>query len=57
VEHFKAVVGIVETHGSAYGNELGLIKAQLITQGVAASDLEDPDPIKKKKVLAVCCKE
>ena len=31
VEHFKALVGIVETYGVANGNELGLIKAQLTT--------------------------
>ncbi len=29
VEHFKALVGVVDTYGSAYGNKPGLIKAQL----------------------------
>jgi hypothetical protein len=57
VEHFKALVGIVETYSGTYGNELGLIKAQLIAQKKAAADLDDPNPIKKKKVLAMCRKE
>jgi hypothetical protein len=30
VEHFKALVGVVETYGGTYGNELGLIKARLL---------------------------
>ena len=30
VEHFKALVGVVETYGGAYGNEPGLIRARLI---------------------------
>jgi hypothetical protein len=57
MEHFKALVGVVETYGGTYRNELGLIKSQLITQGVAAADLKNPDPIKKKKALAMCHKE
>ncbi len=28
VEHFKALVGVEETYGGAYGNEPGLIKAR-----------------------------
>jgi hypothetical protein len=27
-EHFKALVGLVETYGGTYGNMSGLIKAQ-----------------------------
>jgi hypothetical protein len=57
VEHFKALAGIVETYSGTYGNEPGLIKAQLIAQGVAAVDLDNPNPIEKKKALAVCRKE
>jgi hypothetical protein len=57
MEHFKALVGVVETYASACRNELGLIKAQLITQGVVAADLTDSDPIKKKKALTVCHEE
>jgi hypothetical protein len=34
VEHFKALVGVVKTYGGAYGNEPGLMKAQLLEQGV-----------------------
>ncbi len=62
----------METYGGMYRNELlGLItdqgpadytrsgsgKAKLITQGVPAADLKNPDPIKKKKALAMCRKE
>jgi hypothetical protein len=57
MEPFKALVGIVKTYSSAYGNELGLIKAQLNAQGVVVADLDNPNPIKKKEALAVCCKE
>ncbi len=39
VEHFKALVGVVETYGGAYVNELGLIKGQLLEQGVLAADV------------------
>ncbi len=57
VEHFKALVGIVEMYGSVYGNEPGLIKAQLTAQGVTAADLDSPNPTKLKKALEVCRKE
>ncbi len=30
-EFFKALVGIVETYGGAFGNKLGLIRTKLIT--------------------------
>ncbi len=47
----------MKTYGGTCGNEPGLIKAQMITQGVVAADLNDPKgPIKKKKALAVCRK-
>ncbi len=45
VEHFKALVGVLETYGGAYGNKPGLITAQLIAQG--APDSVDPDQIAK----------
>jgi hypothetical protein len=57
VEHFKALMGIVETYGGAYGNEPGLIKAQLTTEGVVGADLNSPNPTKLNKALEVCCKE
>jgi hypothetical protein len=55
MEHFKALAGVVETYGGAYGNELGLIKAQLLKQGVLAADVNTPSAHKLKKALAVCC--
>jgi hypothetical protein len=57
VEHFKALVGVVEMYGGAYGNETGLIKAQLAAHGVAAADLNSPNPTELKKGLEVCRKE
>ncbi len=57
VEHFKALVGVVEMYGGVYGNEPGLIKAQLTTQGVAVAYLDSLDPTELKKALEVCCKE
>ncbi len=53
VEYFKALVGIVETYGGAYANELGRITAQLIKQGQPGST--NPDEI--KKVEALCCEQ
>jgi hypothetical protein len=50
LEHFKALVGIIETYRGAYGNEPGLITAQLIKQGQQGST--NPDKI--KKVEAMC---
>jgi hypothetical protein len=55
VEHFKVLVGVVQTYGGTYGNELGLIKAQLLEQGVLAADVDTPDADRLKKALAVCC--
>ncbi len=52
VEHFRALVGIIECYRAAYGNKLGLIKAQLLEQGV--SDINMPDADKLKKALVVC---
>ncbi len=57
VEHFEALVGVMETYSRSYRNEAGLIKAQLIAQGVVVADLNDPNRIKKKKALAVCHEE
>jgi hypothetical protein len=54
VEHFKVLVGIVKTYGGAYGNEPGLIKAQLLEQGVVAADIDTSNADKLKKALAVC---
>ncbi len=54
VEQFKALVGVVETYGGAYGNKPGLIKAQLLEQGVLAADVDTPNADKLKKALAMC---
>ncbi len=48
-------MGVVETYGGTYGNKPGLIKAQLLEQGVLAADVNTPDAGKLKKALAVCC--
>ncbi len=55
MEHVKALVGLVETYGGTYGKEPGLIKAQLLEQGVPAADINTPNADKLKKALAVCC--
>jgi hypothetical protein len=53
VEHFKALVGVIETYGGTYGNEPRLITAQLIKQGQPGSI--DSDKIKKAE--AMCCEQ
>ncbi len=47
----------MEMYGSAYRNEPGLINAQLTAQGVAAVDLDSPNPTKLMKALEVCREE
>ena len=54
VEFFKALVGVVKTYGGAYGNEPGLIRAQLLEQGVAEADLDAPDSDEHTRALATC---
>ncbi len=54
VEHFKALVDIVEKYSIAYENESGLIKAQLTAQGVVVAYLDNPNPAKLVKALEVC---
>jgi hypothetical protein len=54
LEFFKALVGVVETFGGAYGNEPRLVRAQLLGQGVAEADLDAPNANEHKKALAVC---
>jgi hypothetical protein len=44
IEYFKALVGVVETYGGTYGQEPGLIRAQLLAQGVAEVNLSNPGP-------------
>ncbi len=57
IKNFKALVGVVEIYGGAYGREPGLLKAQLIKQGVAISDLDMPDLTIMKKVEEMCRKQ
>jgi hypothetical protein len=57
IKNFKALVGIVETYGRTYGCKPGLLRAQLIKQGVSASDLDAPDLTKSKKAEEICCKQ
>jgi hypothetical protein len=59
VEYFMALVGLAETYGGTYGNKPGLLREQLIKQGVTAVDVDktaangDPNVAKIKKVLVV----
>jgi hypothetical protein len=57
VENLKAPVGVVETYGGAYGCKHGLLRAQLIKQGVSARDLDAPDLIESKKAEEICCEQ
>jgi hypothetical protein len=57
VENFKELVGVVETYGRAYGRKTGLLRAQLIKQGVSASDLDAPDLTESKKAEEICRKQ
>jgi hypothetical protein len=43
VEHFKALVGVVETYGGAYGREPGLVAAELVAQGKNPEDVDTAD--------------
>jgi hypothetical protein len=59
MEYFRALVGVVDTYGGAYGNKPGLLREQLIKQGVSAVDVDKtvsnggPDAAKIKKALVV----
>jgi hypothetical protein len=59
VEYFMVLVGVVETYGGAYENEPGLLREQLIKQGVTAVDVDktaansSPDMTEIKKALVV----
>jgi hypothetical protein len=59
VEYFMALVGMAETHGGVYGNEPGLLREQLIKQGVTGADVDKtaasggPDVAKIKRALVV----
>jgi hypothetical protein len=59
MEYFMALVSVVKTYGGAYGNKPGLLREQLIKQGVSAADVDKtvanggPDTAKIKKALVV----
>jgi hypothetical protein len=57
VEHFKALVGVVETYGGAYGREPGLVATELVAQGVRPEVVDSADRatiIKAKEVCREC---
>ncbi len=57
VEHFKALVGVVETYGGVYSQEPGLMGVELIAQGMKPEDVSTADHtevIKAKKVCSKC---
>ncbi len=54
VEHFKALVGVVETYGGAYGREPGLVAAELIAQGMKPEDVDTADQAAIIKAEEVC---
>ncbi len=53
VEHFKALVGVVETYGGAYGRKTGLVVTELVPQGVKPQDVNTAGPAEVKKAEAV----
>jgi hypothetical protein len=54
VEHFKALISVVETYRGAYGHEPGLVVAQLVAQGVSYKDINTADQEEIGKAKAVC---
>jgi hypothetical protein len=40
VENFKALIGVVETYGGAYGREPGLVATKLVAQGIRPADVD-----------------
>jgi hypothetical protein len=54
VEHFKALVGVVETYRGAYGREPGLVATELVTQGIKPQDVHTADFTDIKKAKKVC---
>jgi hypothetical protein len=43
VEHFKALVGMVETYGGTYSCEPGLVATEIIAQGMKPEDVATAD--------------
>jgi hypothetical protein len=57
IKNFKALVGVLETYGGAYGCKPGLLRTQLFKQGVSASDLDTPDLTESKKAEKIFHKQ
>ena len=57
MEQFEAMVGVVETYGGAYGREPGLVRAQLLEQGVNIADLDNPYPAVLETAHSTCRKQ
>jgi hypothetical protein len=57
VKNFKALIGVIETYGGAYGCEPGLVQSQLIKQGVALTDLATPNPNQLRNAEKMCRKK
>ena len=45
VEHFKALVGVVEMYRGACGQERGLVAAELVDQGMKPKDVDTADRV------------
>ncbi len=56
VEHFKALVGMVETYGGAYGCKPGLVVTELVAQGMKPEDVATADRAAIINAKEVCCK-
>ena len=56
LEHFKALVGVVERYGGAYGREPGLVAMELVAQGMKPQDINTADCADVKKAEEVCRK-
>jgi hypothetical protein len=54
VEHFKALIGVVETYGGAYGREPGLVAAELVAQGMKPEDVDAAGRTEIIKADEVC---
>ena len=54
VENFKAMVGVVETYGGAYGREPGLVVAELVAQGMRPVDVDSANRTAIIKAEEVC---
>ncbi len=54
VEHFKALVGVVETYGGVYGREPGLVALEHVAQGMKPQDFDTADRADVKKAKEVC---